>query len=298
MFKDKKSQSYPRTKNEKRIIEEENDYNEIFNTVNKLKNSKIINNKDEKYICDHKETIFEENIEICIDCGLKISEEYNFTPEWRFYGDNDNKNSADPNRCQYRKIADKGIRKDLEKMDLSYDVIDIADKLYTDITNGDIKRSNLRKGIMFACVFQAYKNLGKPETPDSLSKKFNINKKNMSKGLTYFFLRTQDKKKDYITAEHFIPKICEKFNITLEHTNNILNLYKKIEDKSSILNRSNPQSVSSALVYYYIKKTKDDCIIKKSIPDITAAIFGKEVDLSEITIINKANEIDDILNNV
>ena len=292
MFKDKKSQSYPRTKNEERKIEELNEdqeYNEIFNNnITKYKNT-----------CDHNETIYEGNIEICIECGLKVNEEYNFLPEWRFYGENDNKNSDDPNRCQYRKIPDKGIRKDLEKMGLPCDIIDIADKLYTDITKGDIKRSNLRKGIMFACVFQAYKNLGKPETPDYLSKKFNINKKNMSKGLTYFCLRSQEKKKDYITAEHFIPKICEKFNIIDEHINNILNLYKKIGDKSSILNRSNPQSVSSALVYYYIKKTKDDSFIKnKNIPDITAAIFGQEVNLSEVTIINKANEIDDILNSL
>ena len=275
MFKNKKSQSFPKSK----LEEDDCEIEELFNNIK-------INDKNS---CIHEETVYDSNIQICVNCGLKISEDFYFNPEWRYYGDNDNKNSSDPNRCQYRKIPDKGIKKDLEKIGFPSNVINIADTLYIQITNGDIKRSNLRKGIMFACVFQAYKDLSNPQTPDSLKKKFdNITKKNISKGLTYFCLRSEIKKKEYITAEHFIPKICENFNIKDEHIHNLLQLYKKIESKSSILNRSNPQSVSSALVFYYLKKLN---------VDISAFEFGEFVKLSEVTILNKANEIDEILNN-
>jgi transcription initiation factor TFIIIB Brf1 subunit/transcription initiation factor TFIIB len=278
MFKNKKSSSYPRSKQEENIEEDDSLYHEISN----LKINENLNS------CNHEDTIFEDNIQICVNCGLKLCEEFNLNPEWRFYGENDNKNASDPNRCQYRKIPDKGIRKDLENLNIPSNVIEIADILYNDITKGDIKRSNLRKGIIFACVFQAYKILNKPQTPDVLQTKFNINRKNMSKGLTYFWLRSENKNKEYITAEHFIPKICEKFNIKDNHIKCLLELYKKIADKSSILNRSNPQSVSSALVYYYLKKLN---------VDISASTFGESVNLSEVTILNKANEIDEVLNN-
>jgi translation initiation factor 2B subunit (eIF-2B alpha/beta/delta family) len=78
----------------------------------------------------------------------------------------------------------------------------------------------------------------------------------------------------------------EKFNIKSEHATNILELYKNLKEKSSIINRRNPQSVSCGIVFYYLKRLN---------LDISASKFGKLVNLSEITINNITSEIEDII---
>jgi len=202
--------------------------------------------------------------------------------------DENGKTCQDHLRCQYRKAFEKGIRGDLTKLGIAPEVIDLADEYYFEVTKGEIKRSNLRKGIMFACVFQAYKDLGKHQTPDYLMNLFKITRRVMSKGLTYFYPRSNKRSGDngYITAEHFIPRIMETFNCKQEHIQAALKLYSQVKDKTTLFNSSNPQSVSSGLVYYYFKKIN---------ADIPGSTFGKAVGLSEITITKIASRIDEIL---
>lgn len=204
-------------------------------------------------------------------------------------GGDQTKTAQDHMRCQFRKIAEKGIRNDLLKLNIAPEVIEIADSYYEEVTKGEIKRSNLRKGIMFACVFQAYKDLNKHQTPDYLQKLFKITRRTMSKGLTYFYPRSTKRSGDngYITAEHFIPRVMETFNVKQEHIDAALKLYDQIKDKTTLFNSSNPQSVSSGLVYYYFKKIN---------VDIPGKDFGKVVGLSDVTIVRIASRIDEILN--
>ncbi len=252
--------------------------------------------------CSHEQTINENGIDICIDCGIALYDKLTHEAEWRYYGENDNQHSFDPSRVQYRKVVDKGVKKDLEKIDLPQQVIELADILYSKVTHGDIKRSKLRKGIIFACVLYAYNQLGNPKTSQELQKIFNgnvdvdendndetyIKKKNISKGIIYFKKRMPKEEtiNHYITAEHYIPEVLEKFNIKAEHASNIIELYKNLKNKSSVINRRNPKSVSCGIVFYYLKRLN---------LDITASKFGKLVNLSEITINNITSEIEDII---
>lgn len=239
--------------------------------------------------CLHTDTINSNGMDICIDCGLEISILNMSEKEWRYYGDNDNINSSDPSRCQFRKNPEKGIKKELIKLGFPIDISNLSDELYLTVTKGEIKRSNLRKGIMFACVFNAYKQKNNPQIPEELQKKFKIDRKNISKGLTYFHLNNSNKTNDsYISIEDFIPKIMEKFNIKQNHIDTVLSLSKVIKNSSSILIRSNPQSVSSSLVFYYLRKLN---------PDISISQFSRIVKLSEITILRLINEIENIIEN-
>ena len=239
--------------------------------------------------CLHTDTINSNGMDICIDCGLEISILNMSEKEWRYYGDNDNINSSDPSRCQFRKNPEKGIKKELIKLGFPIDISNLSDELYLSVTKGEIKRSNLRKGIMFACVFNAYKQKNNPQIPEELQKKFKIDRKNISKGLTYFHLNNSNKTNDsYISIEDFIPKIMEKFNIKQNHIDTVLSLSKVIKNSSSILIRSNPQSVSSSLVFYYLRKLN---------PDISISQFSRIVKLSEITILRLINEIENIIEN-
>jgi len=252
----------------------------------KKKKDDVFSNTD----CKHLETINENGVEVCIECSTVLYDKITHKAEWRYYGDNDNQHSYDPSRCQYVKRPDKGIKSDLIKLGFTNQIIELADGLYSRVTDGEIKRSDLRKGIMFACVFQAYKNIGTPKTPEELQTIFKISRRKLSKGLTYFKTRIpkdDDIVTQYITAEHFIPTLSQVFDLKDEHIKNILMLYKTLEQKSSSICTSTPQSVAAGIIYYYLYK-------KINFP-ITASKFGKEVKLSEITISKISNDIDDIL---
>jgi transcription initiation factor TFIIIB Brf1 subunit/transcription initiation factor TFIIB len=275
-----KARSYPRVRDES--SDEDEELNELFrqafaaSTPEQTHTLKEEVKKEDDTGCKHIETLKDSGLIICSKCGLQVGE----------YEDS-NDSIHDSQRIQHRKVPDKGISKDLEFYNFPVEVIHLADKFYSMVTNGDIKRSNLRKGIMFACVFYAYKEMGNPQTPDSLREIFGITRKNVSKGLTYFCLGCPRRNLDhYISAEHFIPQVFKTFGIKEEHIEECLQLFKTIEHKSSLLNRANPQSVSKGVVFYYLRKMNSE---------INVAAYSKEVDLSEVTINRICNTIDSIL---
>ena len=253
--------------------------------------------EQEEQECQHLETeIVNGRIE-CVDCGQHLDEVLDQEQEWRYYGDHDSKHTSDPSRCQFRKAQEKGIRKDLEKLNLPPKIINVADGYYCRITQQakednedskhDIKRGHARKGIMYACVFEAYKSINKAQTPESLRKLFEINRKDGSRGVTYFQRKMRKLlPRSYLTAENYIPKICEKFNFTPSAVEEVQQLYQTLRKRSPRLDHSYPQSVASGCVFY---------ILKSKNVDITAEQFGDVVNLSSITVTKKCNEIEEIL---
>jgi len=77
-----------------------------------------------------------------------------------------------------------------------------------------------------------------------------------------------------------------KFEANDEMIEEVNALYKKINNRSSKLNRSRPQSVAAALTFYWI------CTKNRK---ITIKDFSKKVELSELTISKNAKEIANIL---
>ena len=78
----------------------------------------------------------------------------------------------------------------------------------------------------------------------------------------------------------------DKFKATSMQKKEVIELYNKIKNKSSKINRSRPQSISSGLIYYWISLKNIEISLKD---------FAKKVDLSELTITKIAKEISDIL---
>jgi transcription initiation factor TFIIIB Brf1 subunit/transcription initiation factor TFIIB len=269
--------------------EEEQDYSTIsiveeFNIdeYNKL------DEKDITEICLHKNSIINNGVEICDECGIEIYKELSLEPEWRFYGENDSKHNSDPSRCHMRKIEEKNIYKDIEKYDFSTDISRETNISYLEVTKGQIRRGNFRKSIIFACAFNAFKNQNNPQNPEELRDKFELSKKEASKGLTFYNLNKNDKKKKpiYISPISFIPRIMQKFNANENHIVRVTELYNKITNRSRLLNRSNPQSVVAGLIYYYFKLIGGN---------INCPKFSKMVKLSDITISRISKNISEIL---
>jgi transcription initiation factor TFIIIB Brf1 subunit/transcription initiation factor TFIIB len=248
-------------------------------------------NKDiEKNIeCSHINTANEKGVDVCMDCGEEITKNIENTKEWRYYGQSDSRHSSDPNRVQIRKSEERNIFKDVENMGFSDKIVSEANKIYFQVTLGQIFRGNSRKSIVFACIFHAYKLSGKPQSHEKLINVFNLNRKTGLKGLKHVNLhapKDSSIRTTYITPINLVEEIMEKFSATPEQKKEVVDLYHQIKNKSSLLNRSRPQSVASALVFYWICKKQKDITLKQ---------FAKKVFLSELTINKKAKEISEVL---
>ena len=239
--------------------------------------------------CAHQNTIQSNGYLICTDCGHQCEKQLTYDREWRYYGASDTKYASDPNRCQARKTTEKTIYKDVEKLGFSNKIITDANQLYQQVTNKQIFRGNTRRAIVFACIFHIYKLEDNPQTCESLMNVFGITKKNALKGLKFVNLNASKDstiRSTYITVETIINDIMNKFSASEQDKQSVLDIYHKIKNKSSIINRSRPQSVAAGIVRYYsIQKNK-----KISMTD-----FKQMVELSELTINRISKEVQRIL---
>lgn len=222
---------------------------------------------------------------ICIECGIEVFENISFDKEWRYYGASDTKNGgSDPNRCQIRKSEERNIYDDIKHMGFSLSIQQAANTIYRKVTEGQIFRGDSRKAIIFACIFKAFKETGCAQSFEHLQNVFGLKRKVISGGMKRVGMSS--KSTVYITPADLVPEIMRKFNAEQDHINHVEKLYVKIRNRSSLLNRSRPQSVAAGLVFYYCSS------IGKNIP---SKVFAEKVGLSELTI-NKINkEIKSIL---
>lgn len=225
----------------------------------------------------------------CLDCGEEIEKTIIQDKEWRYYGQSDNRRGSDPNRVIPRKNEERNIFKDVERMGFGDKIVHLANQIYIQVTHEKIYRGNSRKSIIFASVFHAFKLQGKPQCHDKLIKIFNLDRKLGLKGLKHVNLNAPKNSlihTTYITPENLIGDIMDKFKATEDQKKEVYEIYTKIRNKSSRINRSRPQSTASAITYFWI------CF--KGI-DITLKEFAKRSELSELTIERLSKEIARIL---
>lgn len=236
--------------------------------------------------CMHASTIFESTNCICEDCGIILNrDEITYTREWRYYGLMDTKHGSDPNRCHARRMDEKTIFKDVEKMGFSDKIVTMANKLYGVVSKGKIYRGSSRKGIIFGCIFHSYKMEGNPQSCEHLLHIFQIHRKVGLRGLKFINLnvpRDFGIQYNQVSTETLILDILKKFHATEVQRAEVLDIYHQVKNRSSLLNRSRPQSVAAGVVRFYIE-TKN--------AQIPMAIFKEKVNLSELTICKLVQEI-------
>ena len=79
----------------------------------------------------------------------------------------------------------------------------------------------------------------------------------------------------------------DKFMATDDQKHQVREIYKRIYNRSSKLNRARPQSVAASVVYYWIEQSKG--------LDIPISDFATTTELSELTISKNLREIELIL---
>ena len=130
---------------------------------------------------------------------------------------------------------------------------------------------------------------GNHQTPDNLIKAFGLTRKSGLKGLKIVNVNIpndSDIHNTVITPEHVIKDIMSKFITTNEQQMEVCNIYAKIKNRSSKLNRARPQSLASAIIYLWI--------IQNNI-EITITEFAKTAGLSVLTIQKNMKEIELVL---
>lgn len=263
-----------------------------FDLFNNLSNKYENDNKHKKPFytsCQHLDTSIENGTIICADCGEEISKHIAHDKEWRYYASTDGKKTSDPNRVHARKLDEKNIAKDLEHLSISDSIITKANEFYTQCTNGQIYRGGSRKAVIFACVYHAYNVSGNHQTPDSLIQAFGITRKAGLKGLKIVNVNISKDSEIHnaeITLHHIISDIMDKFTCTEEQKSEVYNIYDRIKNRSTKLNRARPQSVAASVIYYWVTTNNKDIDIKD---------FAKITSLSELTITKNLKEIDNIV---
>lgn len=228
---------------------------------------------------------------VCELCGIELPREIDNTKEWRYYGAADTRHTGDPSRCHMRKTEERTINKDVEGMGFSDKIIEKANSIYETVSGGKIYRGNSRKAIIFACIFHSYKISGNPQSCDNLIEAFSLERKVALRGLKHVNLKVSkesDIKSTYITPEHLINDIMSKFEATQTQKDDVIDIYKRISNRSSVLNRSRPQSVAAGIVRYYILLNSKE---------ISMSEFRSKVKLSELTINRIVKEIGMLLGN-
>lgn len=239
--------------------------------------------------CEHINIRYDGQNANCLDCRESLNN-ISKQKEWRNFSNDTSSRSQ--TRCHERKKSDKNIYKDVEGMDFPEPIVFTANQMYKAVTGGKTRRANNRQAIIFGCVFRAYKLDGNPKSLEQIRAVFPLTEKVISRGMKIVGLNIHKYKNNkktpitYITANNLIPEIMEKFNAKPEHIEEVLKLYEQIKNKSSIINRSRPQSIAISLIYYYITKTKRN---------ITMEEYTAKVNLSEPTIQKINKEIDNIL---
>mgnify|MGYP005642288989 CR=1 FL=1 len=235
-------------------------------------------------MCSHEDTVMDKSTLTCVDCGEEIQKD--------IFLDNVclQNTQQDVSRCHIRKKNVKNIYKDVEQMGFGEKIVSIADEIYTNVTHGKIYRGNSRKAIVFACIYNAYKINENPQCHETLIKMFNLDKKYCLRGLKHVENNVPNNspiKRMHITSKTLIINILKRFEATQNQIDEVLCLYNIVKEKSGLINRSRPQTVSAGLIYYYILKTNRQIPLKE---------FIRVTNLRELTIKKIVKEFDILFN--
>jgi len=237
--------------------------------------------------CDHHQTVEWHGIVTCVDCGLQLDSPLSFEREWRTRGTEEHTRTIQTGRCHYRKNDDRSIFKDVENSGFPRKVVEIANDLYQKIAQRKIYRGASRKALIFACLFHSYKQVDKPQNPEKLALQFGLSRRGMSRGLKLFTIGIgKDYTINHTTPMDLVPTILQQLQGSQTQVHEIQQIYDKVKDCSTQLNRSNPQSTAAGLVYLYGRIRGKEFSRKD---------FATIVGLSEITISKVSREIAGIM---
>lgn len=186
--------------------------------------------------CEENSLILDKESVVCENCGADNGAIIDYTQEWRFYGENDNKNS-DPNRCgmafnpQLPKssmgtqiLGGKGFRmlrrintwnainykerslltvfrkiqNTCYEEDIDTATLDRTKTMYSILSSEALKRGKCKDGLINGCLYNSCNDNKNPKTPKEMLKLSNLSKKKFTDGCKQFKEIMFYANKDYI----------------------------------------------------------------------------------------------------
>lgn len=244
--------------------------------------------------CTHVDRTVINGAEICTNCGVVTDASVSLDDkDSRYYGISDNRNSKDPSRCHKRKSIQRSIHKDVEGMQFPESIIEEASRRYQEIIGNDIYRGSKRKSIIVACIYFTYLDQHEFKTVKDLIAKFKLTRKNVKEGFSKYCEKFEAAATKYVEPKDLIYHIMLNVGINFTHLRKIRRLCEYLDNRSALLNRSNPQSVAAAIVYLYLCLEPE----YKAKLGMTKMKFANLVNLSDITITKLGKEAQRIIQN-
>ena len=248
--------------------------------------SVTVSEKDE--ICAH-ESMYEDDygMKICSKCKREF-EHMTYEQEWKYYPDS-SFDGKDPSRCHKTRVTEKTLMDVFANIGWQPKPAIIAnvEKRYNQIVKGDTTRGKKRRAIVAVCVFFVMYEFGECRTSDYLRDKFNLSKKDMSDGFTAYHETFPESRTLDIKPVDLLKWIMSLVEIPLEpHYRKIHILAEYFSEASVPMKRSSPQSVASAIIYFYLCLNPE----LKTQLKLSKNKFAEKVKLSDITITKLVNE--------
>lgn len=243
--------------------------------------------------CLHECIRKDESGTVCTQCG-QVLETLDFTQEWRYYGAADSRSARDPSRCSRGRGNIKGARVkkvfDTHNIVVSTAMLSIVEDKYIKILEfhgSKVLRGQGRKAIVANCLFHAYQENGEYRTAIYIRNMFGLKQKNMSHGATKYYGAFPEDCVSHITPEKLLPWIMKLVGVDTSHYRRIVAITRYITAASKLVERSNPQSVAAAVIFFYL------CLhpAYKAELGLTKSAFSKKANLSDITVTKLVREI-------
>jgi len=227
---------------------------------------------------------------VCTDCKAEF-DVMNFEQEWKYYSDCGG-SIKDPSRCHKVKSTGKSIEKVFQELqwDVPHAIVVHVEAKYNKIIGNETIRGKRRKAIIAACLLFAYREFSEHRTSDFVKNIFGLTKKQMSAGLTSYYDAFPEARTMTERPENLLKWILTLTGIDQAHYRKIVHICRFMENSSVLLKRSSPQSVASAVVYFYLCLNPD----YKEVLGLTKNKFAEKVLLSDITVTKLVKEASDV----
>lgn len=228
---------------------------------------------------------------VCTQCGLEL-DTLDFDQEWRWYGTSDNRFSRDPSRCHSKRSSAPGVKTvfNAHNVEISPVMLNLVEKKYQKVLQNEgnkVCRGQGRESIVASCLFHVYQEFGEFRTAIYIRELFDIKQKNMSMGLTKYLKAFPEARTNHITPEKLLPWIMKLTGIDRSHYRRIRAITRYVSAASTLVERSNPQSVAAAIVFFYLCLNPE----YKNELGMTKSVFASKAKLSDITVTKIVKEI-------
>ena len=210
--------------------------------------------------CQHENTYINDfRLRVCSTCG-RVFETLDFTDECNWY-------NRDQSWCNGWSYKPKNVVRNVfatHRIDISSMMMRVIENKYKKICKTEDKkvvRGKIRESIIATCLFYTYQEFGEFRPAAYIRNLFNVDKRHMSQAITKYIKAFPETRTDYITPEKLLPWVMKLAEVDCSLYQRILKLCRFLENATKRINRSCPQSVAVAIIYFYLCLNQD---LKKS----------------------------------